>query len=379
MPAPTVLPQPASTADWTVGNGSFGSVTIEPTSGKKTTGWTPAERPSPQFMNWLFYNQDQWVKFLNSLGSNHDYRIALLEAEEAALGQATNISAANAGHTTATGTNVQVQLDEIDAALKDIYNAVTTGKGIDLVGYEAAADANWSPVPENAGSALDQLATRVHTIEQTAGGQDYIQASLCDYVVPADKSVTGFPGGVGNPGLVDTNLTNPRGIKISELQTVWGEERIYFHAIKETGNYDSAGRPEWAVVAPKHDVRVMLYGNWKNTVSDTTEEGLSYSLGQFVSTADPNAYILVTGVCDGLAMMAQVTQNNSNQIQVDVDGVNTTALSQRGSIVLENAHCNIDQMISDTFAIFRMSEAATIPSSGRWRWRCRPAPNTGNE
>lgn len=61
------LPKPASKPDWTVGNPDFGTVTIEPSGGKKQTGWTPSERPPSQFFNWLFYNLDQWVKYFESV------------------------------------------------------------------------------------------------------------------------------------------------------------------------------------------------------------------------------------------------------------------------------------------------------------------------
>lgn len=61
-----ILPRPSSTNDWTVGNPNFGTVTVEPTSGKKETGWTPGEPPPNQIMNWLFYNADQWIKYLDS-------------------------------------------------------------------------------------------------------------------------------------------------------------------------------------------------------------------------------------------------------------------------------------------------------------------------
>ena len=67
MPTPVTPIKPSSHNDWTVSNPSFGLVTIEPTTGKKTTGWTPGEAPAIQFMNWLFFNTDQWIKYFESM------------------------------------------------------------------------------------------------------------------------------------------------------------------------------------------------------------------------------------------------------------------------------------------------------------------------
>lgn len=59
--------KPTSTPEWTESNPNFGLVTIEPTSGKKITGWTPGEKPAPEYMNWLFYNITQWIKYFDGV------------------------------------------------------------------------------------------------------------------------------------------------------------------------------------------------------------------------------------------------------------------------------------------------------------------------
>ena len=61
------MAKPTSTPDWSVGNPDFGTVTIEPTAGKKQTAWTSGERPPFQIMNWLFYNIDQWIKYFDDV------------------------------------------------------------------------------------------------------------------------------------------------------------------------------------------------------------------------------------------------------------------------------------------------------------------------
>ena len=59
------MAKPTSTPDWTLGNPSFGTVTVEPSAGKKLTGWSPSERPPAEFINWLFFNTDEWIKYLD--------------------------------------------------------------------------------------------------------------------------------------------------------------------------------------------------------------------------------------------------------------------------------------------------------------------------
>ena len=58
------LAKPSSKIDWTVGNPDFATVTQEPTAQKKEDGWFPDERPSRETFNWVLYNLDQWVKYL---------------------------------------------------------------------------------------------------------------------------------------------------------------------------------------------------------------------------------------------------------------------------------------------------------------------------
>ena len=60
------MAKPTSKPDWTVGNPSFGTVTVEPSAGKKQTGWTASERPPFQFMNWLFWNINDWIDYFET-------------------------------------------------------------------------------------------------------------------------------------------------------------------------------------------------------------------------------------------------------------------------------------------------------------------------
>lgn len=58
------LPKPTSTIAWTDGTPA---ARTEPSSGEKTAGWQPDQRPPAEFMNWLFYNLFEWQQYLESL------------------------------------------------------------------------------------------------------------------------------------------------------------------------------------------------------------------------------------------------------------------------------------------------------------------------
>lgn len=63
--------KPTSKPDWTLGNPSFATLTIEPSSGKKQTGWGAGERPPHQTMNWLFYNLGtEWLDYFEEVTDN---------------------------------------------------------------------------------------------------------------------------------------------------------------------------------------------------------------------------------------------------------------------------------------------------------------------
>lgn len=57
------MAKPASKPNWTDGDAE--KVT-EPTVGKKLLGWIADERPSPKFMNWLFFNITEWITYFET-------------------------------------------------------------------------------------------------------------------------------------------------------------------------------------------------------------------------------------------------------------------------------------------------------------------------
>jgi hypothetical protein len=59
MAGPT---KPSLYLNWT--NGSSPAVT-QPPSSLQTSGWLPTEAPPPDFMNWLFWLTDSWIQYLD--------------------------------------------------------------------------------------------------------------------------------------------------------------------------------------------------------------------------------------------------------------------------------------------------------------------------
>lgn len=294
---------------------------VQPMSGKQLLGWVVNDKPPFQTWNWLHWNSWQWETYFEQITDLHSSQIATLNTAIGTLANASGITAANAGHTTATGVNVQVQLDQLDTAIKNIEDAVTGGMGIDLVGYVPASPGNWNAtIPTHAGPALDQLAQRMRTVEAATSGANYDDKNFYDFFVPADS-----PIGAGNTGLTDNNNTNPRGIKLADGKLLYGEERIYFREIVKTGNYDANGLVEWAPTSPTNDVRVRLYGSWALVTG---------SANAYLFSPNAGDYMLITAVCDGVTVLSPENTTGADLIEVWVDGVDTsTQFSERSAYV----------------------------------------------
>jgi len=94
------MAKPTSHLDWAVGNPNPSLNIIEPSSAKKISAWAADERPPYEFMNWLFFRQDEWNKYFESqtdsfagkypvvIGSGADATHATLQAavNDVALG-----------------------------------------------------------------------------------------------------------------------------------------------------------------------------------------------------------------------------------------------------------------------------------------------------
>lgn len=334
-------PKPAQGhINWTTGL----NTQVQDPGSKKTVGWIEDDIPPFEFENWLNWTVDLWDKYFEYITDLHITQIATLTSTVATLGTASSISASTAGHTTLTGANVQLQLDETDAALSDIYNAITQGKGADLVGFVMGAPLNWTTAVNHTGDALDQLAARMVTVESAAQNVIFTDKQFSDFVInPADPI-----DGAGNTGLTSNGSVNPRGLSFSDLTTKYGEEIIRFMDIVKTGKFDSAGRSEHMIVTPSQELRVMFYGDWEDMNHGT---GLNETQGlggvaiganwvkRLRQASVAGSYFTVTGVFDGIALnMGWIENTNwSTDIEVEIDGVNTgVPLNVTGQPILQN-------------------------------------------
>lgn len=61
------MSKPNKHIDWTDGDSQK---QVEPSTGKKLLGWTKGEKPPFEWINWLFYTIDLWLKYFDSVIEN---------------------------------------------------------------------------------------------------------------------------------------------------------------------------------------------------------------------------------------------------------------------------------------------------------------------
>jgi len=61
------MAKPSSHLDWAVGNPDPATNVIEPSPAKKISAWAADERPPYEFFNWLFFRQDEWNKYFETV------------------------------------------------------------------------------------------------------------------------------------------------------------------------------------------------------------------------------------------------------------------------------------------------------------------------
>lgn len=112
------MAKPTSKPNWTVGNPSFGSVTIEPSAGKKLNGWAAAERPPHQFMNWLFYNLGEWIDYFEAETDSLQSQKGIYDASIGTNGTHANFAAlvADADYLSGAIKNILVVSDQAISA-----------------------------------------------------------------------------------------------------------------------------------------------------------------------------------------------------------------------------------------------------------------------
>lgn len=100
------MAKPSSKIDWTVGNGSPGTVRVEPSALIKQEGWAASQRPPAQTMNWLLFNLLEWQDYFELIT---DGLIALQSTYDVVIGvNGTHATLNDAIADTGLGENVRV-------------------------------------------------------------------------------------------------------------------------------------------------------------------------------------------------------------------------------------------------------------------------------
>lgn len=148
-----------------------------------------------------------------------------------------------------------------------------------------------------------------------------------------------------NTGLTDNSNTNPLELKFSDLRYRAGRTRIEVYSIELTDEYID-NRPTYKISAgcgPKgfRDQVRFVGETWYNYVDS--------SVGPLVRSTNDTDYILVTGLMDDFAFLAATNANYSDDLDIQVDGVDTgTNLSVEYSPVLNTYNIRPNTIISDT-------------------------------
>lgn len=103
------MAKPSSKPDWTEGNPDAGTITVEPTAGKKLAGFLLDERPTRQLLNWLFFNITEWITYFETLT---DGLANQLGQYDAVIGFG--------------GTHASINALMLDAGIADLKNVLVT-------------------------------------------------------------------------------------------------------------------------------------------------------------------------------------------------------------------------------------------------------------
>jgi len=135
--------KPSSKTDWTLTNPSFGTVTVEPSGAKKITGWQGAEKPAHQYMNWIHYITDAWVKYFEDpIGQITDVNFAASPYSAASLNRWLAVDT--------SGGNVTINLP-----------AVASNSGVEFMIVKTTSDSNTVTIDGNGAETINGAATKI--------------------------------------------------------------------------------------------------------------------------------------------------------------------------------------------------------------------------
>ena len=115
------LPKPSTNIDWTDG---APSKVVEPSAAKKLLGWVALERPPFEYMNFLFFNTDEWIKYLESITDETANNKQVI-VDAGGNGQFTTLQAAHDDASVVAGSKILVISDlSVDATVNISKNDI---------------------------------------------------------------------------------------------------------------------------------------------------------------------------------------------------------------------------------------------------------------
>jgi hypothetical protein len=137
------ISKPNAKTNWTVGNPNFNTVTIEPNNSKKQTGWQSAEKPAFQYMNWIHYITNEWIKYF-----------------EDPLGQITIINNTNSPYN-ATSLNRWIGCNTTGGNITINLPPVASNTGVEFLIAKISSDTNTVTLDGNGSETINNQITYV--------------------------------------------------------------------------------------------------------------------------------------------------------------------------------------------------------------------------
>jgi len=204
------MAKPSSHLAWGVSNPNPSVNIIEPSPAKKITGWSADERPAYEFMNWLFFRQDEWNKYFESQTDAFQARYGAIIGTGADATHATLQAANDDG---ALGSNVWVlvqQPETINTTITlnkagwriDFAPGVAYTKGSATTGVQLGADG----IEINQGRFIGFSTGGDIAIEQIAAAT-YCKVIGTRFTVGTDTEVDQSAVPAGKTGPVSDTIT----------------------------------------------------------------------------------------------------------------------------------------------------------------------------
>lgn len=142
------MTKPASHLDWAVSNPDPATNVIEPSAAKKQAAWAANERPPYEFVNWMFFRQDEWNKYFEN---KTDVIAARADVVIGSSGRATHATLQDAVDDVLLGSNLWVLIEDnytVNTTIQlskagwriDFMPGVVYSKGSATTGIQMAAE-----------------------------------------------------------------------------------------------------------------------------------------------------------------------------------------------------------------------------------------------